>query len=196
MVFKIKKFMLSIPLNLLYKNLRNYVSSLSYINGEVILYVKSNQVKQVIFFLKDHESCLYKLLIDIVVVDYPENFYRFKIIYNLCSVKYSIRIKVITHVNETTPLLSLTQLFKNSCWLEREAWDMYGIFFENHPDLRRILTDYGFEGYPLRKDFPLSGYKEVRYDDSQKRILLEPLEMTQEFRIFTFKNPWKDIDKI
>jgi NADH-quinone oxidoreductase subunit C len=182
--------MLALPLNSLYKILKHHVNCIHYNFGEVIIEVKKKEVKKVIFFLKDHENCLYKLLIDIIIVDFPENKNRFKIIYNLCSIKYNLRIKLISFISEINSLDSITVSFKNAGWLEREIWDMYGIYFESHPDLRRILTDYGFEGYPLRKDFPLSGYKEIRYDDSQKRIISEPLEMSQEFRVFTFHSPW------
>lgn len=183
--------MLTLSLNSLYKFLKPHVFCVYYNFGEVIFEVNYTKIKKVLHFLKDHENCLYKLLIDIVVIDFPENSHRFKVIYNLCSIKYNIRIKVVTTINEIILLESITCLYKNAGWMEREIWDMYGIYFESHPDLRRILTDYGFEGYPLRKEFPLSGFKEVRYDDSQKRVLLEPLEMSQEFRVFTFNNPWE-----
>jgi NADH:ubiquinone oxidoreductase subunit C len=131
------------------------------------------------------------MLIDILVVDYPGKEKRFSLIYCLLSLKYNVRIKVKISVDELTPVNSISNIYKSSCWMEREVWDMNGIFFENHPDLRRILTDYGFEGYPLRKDFPLSGYTEVRYDDSQKRVLSESLEMSQEYRVFNFNSSWE-----
>jgi NADH-quinone oxidoreductase subunit C len=184
--------MFALSLNSLYKILKHHVICIYYNFGEVVIEVDHTKLKKVIAFLKDHENCLYKLLVDIVVIDFPENPSRFKIVYLLCSVKYNLRIKVVTRVDEITPVKSITDLYKNAGWLEREAWDMYGTYFEGHPDLRRILTDYGFEGYPLRKDFPLSGYKEVRYDDSQKRVIFEPLEMSQEFRVFTFNSPWEN----
>lgn len=184
--------MFALLLNSLYKMLKHHVNCMYYNFGEVIIEVDHTKMKEMINFLKDHENCLYKLLVDIVVIDFPENPYRFKVVYNLCSVKYNVRIKLITTVDEINPLDSITSLYKNAGWMEREVWDMYGIYFEAHPDLRRILTDYGFEGYPLRKDFPLAGYKEVRYDDSQKRVILEPLEMSQEFRVFTFNSPWEE----
>ncbi|YP_001874777.1 NADH dehydrogenase subunit 9 (mitochondrion) [Hemiselmis andersenii] len=182
--------MFALSLNSLYKILKYSVICIYYNFGEVVIEVEYNKLKKVIAFLKGHENCLYKLLVDIVVIDCPENPLRFKIVYLLCSVKYNLRIKVVTRVDEITPVSSITDLYKNAGWMEREGWDMYGIYFEGHPDLRRILTDYGFEGYPLRKDFPLSGYKEVRYDDSQKRVIFEPLEMSQEFRIYQFTSPW------
>lgn len=179
-----------IPLNSLYKILKHHVNCIYYNFGEVIIEVDYKQIKKIIFFLKDNENCLYKLLVDIVIIDFPENFNRFKIIYNFCSIKYNIRLKLISFISEINQPHSITNSYKNAGWMEREIWDMFGIYFLGHPDLRRILTDYGFQGYPLRKDFPLAGYKETRYDDSQKRIISESLEMTQEFRVFTFHSPW------
>jgi len=144
-------------------------------------------------FLKNDEDCLYKLLIDIFVVDYFESENRFEIIYSLLSVKYNVRIKLKSRIDEFTPVASIVNLYPNGNWIEREIWDMHGIFIDEHPDLRRILTDYGFEGYPLRKDFPLSGYIESRYDESQKRVISESLELSQELRIFNFNSPWENL---
>ena len=124
-------------------------------------------------------------------VDYSTKENSFELIYCLLSTKYNSRIKVKTFVDEFTPVESIVDLYQSANWLEREVWDMNGIYIEQHPDLRRILTDYGFEGYPLRKDFPLSGYTEVRYDDSQKRVISEPIELSQEFRVFNFNSPWE-----
>jgi len=132
----------------------------------------------------------FKQLIDISTVDYPERGNRFEVIYHLLSIKYSKRISIRTFTDELMPLQSMCALFSSSNWSEREAWDMMGIFFKGHPDLRRILTDYGFSGYPLRKDFPLSGYLEVRYDDSDKHIRYEPIELAQEFRNYDYLSPW------
>ena len=159
--------------------------------NDLILETTVNNLEKTLFFLRDHEGCLFKMLIDILVVDYPGKEKRFSLIYCLLSLKYNVRIKVKVSVDELTPVNSISNIYKSSCWMEREVWDMNGIFFENHPDLRRILTDYGFEGYPLRKDFPLSGYTEVRYDDSQKRVLSESLEMSQEYRVFNFNSSWE-----
>lgn len=184
--------MLNSSLAFLYRLLKDHVHSIYYSCGDVIIEADHSNVKKIIYFLKDHENCLYKLLIDIIVVDFPENQARFKVVYSLCSIKFNARIKVVTSVDELTPLASITDLYKNANWMEREVWDMYGLYFAFHPDLRRILTDYGFEGYPLRKDFPLSGFKETRYDDSQKRVVFEALEMSQEFRAFTFNSPWEE----
>lgn len=184
--------MLHLALNSLYAILKQHIHCIYLSSCEIVIELDHDKLVSVLTFLKDHENCFYKLLIDIVVIDFPENKKRFSIIYNICSVKYKSRLKVVTQVDEITPLYSMTGLYKNANWLEREVFDMYGIYFESHPDLRRILTDYGFEGYPLRKDFPLTGFKEVRYDDSQKRVLFESLEMSQEFRTFTFNSPWAE----
>ena len=158
--------------------------------GELTITVPYSKIFQVIQFLRDNTSCQYRTIIDICAVDYPERENRFEVVYNLLSITYNTRIRVKTSINEITPLESITPLFKGADWLEREAWDFYGVFFSNHPDLRRILTDYGFEGHPFRKDFPLSGYVEVRYDEIQKRVVCEPIELSQEYRDFGFASPW------
>lgn len=137
----------------------------------------------------------YKVLMDVTAVDYPSRPLRFEVVYNLLSVQYNARIRIKTSINEVNPLGSSTQVYSSAGWWEREVWDMFGIFFSNHPDLRRILTDYGFQGHPLRKDFPLTGYVEVRYDDSEKRVITESLELTQEFRFFDFSSPWEQLEK-
>jgi NADH/F420H2 dehydrogenase subunit C len=142
-------------------------------------------------------NCQYKVLTAITGTDYPERIDRFEVSYELLSLKFNNRLRVKTSINEVGSLESITKVYSSANWWEREIWDMFGIFFSNHPDLRRILTDYGFEGYPLRKDFPLSGYVEVRYDDTVKRVVCEPLELAQEFRSFNFESPWsKSIDQI
>jgi NADH dehydrogenase (ubiquinone) Fe-S protein 3 len=141
--------------------------------------------------LKYHTNTRFQVLIDICGVDYPSRKQRFEVVYNLLSIQYNSRIRVQTSVDEITPICSAVNIFPSAGWWEREVWDMFGVYFSNHPDLRRILTDYGFEGHPLRKDFPLSGYVEVRYDDSEKRVVSEPIEMTQEFRYFDFASPWE-----
>jgi NADH-quinone oxidoreductase subunit C len=127
-------------------------------------------------------------------VDFLTKNYRFSVIYDLLSLTYNSRLRLKVFTNELQSLPSSVKIFINANWWEREVWDMHGVYIEQHPDLRRILTDYGFEGYPLRKDFPLSGYNEVRYDESQKRVIYEPVELTQEFRVFHFYSPW-EIDK-
>ena len=170
---------------------KNYQSSITLEKNDFVLETNIDHLQNILFFLKDHEGCLFKTLIDILVIDYPERDKRFSLIYCLLSIKYNVRIRVKVLLDELTSVPSITNIYKSACWMEREVWDMNGIFFDNHPDLRRILTDYGFEGYPLRKDFPLSGYIEVRYDDSQKRVISESIEMSQEYRVFSFKSSWE-----
>lgn len=141
-------------------------------------------------FLKHHISFQFKILSCISGIDFLGKDYRFCVSYDLLSITFSQRVRIKTFVNEIMPIFSITPVFINSNWWEREIWDLYGIFFENHPDLRRILSDYGFEGYPMRKDFPLYGYIELRYDENHKRIVAEPVEFAQEFRFFDFETPW------
>jgi len=166
-----------------------------YHRNEVILYVYPEFSIPFLCFLRDHMNTQYKVLIDVTAVDYPSRPLRFEVVYNLLSVQHNARIRIKTCVDETKPLRSSTGVFSSAGWWEREVWDMFGIFFSSHPDLRRILTDYGFQGHPLRKDFPLTGYVEVRYDDSEKRVITESLELTQEFRLFDFSSPWEQIEK-
>ena len=170
---------------------KKYDSVINLEKNDLVLETNLSNLQSILFFLRDNEACLFKTLIDILAIDYPEKNKRFSIIYCLLSIKYNVRIRIKVFLYELTPVPSITNIYKSACWMEREVWDMNGIFFENHPDLRRILTDYGFEGYPLRKDFPLSGYTEVRYDDSQKRVISESIEMTQEYRVFNFKSSWE-----
>lgn len=160
--------------------------------NELELLIHPVGVIPVLQFLKDHHSCQFACCTDITAIDVPSRIYRFELIYNLLSIRYNSRIRVKTYTDELTPIDSATELYKNANWLEREVWDMYGIFFQNHPDLRRIMTDYGFQGHPQRKDFPQSGYIEVRYDDEKKRLVREPVEFAQEFRRFDLSNPWEN----
>jgi NADH-quinone oxidoreductase subunit C len=139
---------------------------------------------------------LFEVLIDICGVDYPARSERFDVVYHLLSPRRNLRIRVKVTTDEDRPVPSLVDVFPAANWFEREAYDMYGILFSGHPDLRRILTDYGFEGYPLRKDFPLTGYVEVRYDDEQKRVVYEPVRLNQEFRSFDFESPWEGADYV
>ncbi|XP_059615071.1 NADH dehydrogenase [ubiquinone] iron-sulfur protein 3, mitochondrial [Phlebotomus argentipes] len=159
--------------------------------NELEVLVSPEGVLPVLQFLKDHHNCQFTNLTDIAGMDVPCRKYRFEIIYNLLSLRYNSRIRVKTYTDELTPIDSCNDIFKAANWYEREIWDMYGVFFANHPDLRRILTDYGFEGHPQRRDFPLSGYVEVRYDDEKKRVVVEPLELAQEFRRFDLSAPWE-----
>lgn len=162
---------------------------------ETIIYVYPEYLLSLLYFLRDNMNTQYKTLMDITAVDYPNRNLRFEVVYNLLSVEYNSRIRIKTCVDEITPVNSSTEAFSCAGWWEREVWDMFGVFFTGHPDLRRILTDYGFQGHPLRKDFPLTGYTEVRYDDSEKRVITESLELTQEFRYFDFSSPWDQIEK-
>ena len=172
-----------------------WISQATVQKNEISLSISPQYVLPFFTFLKDHTQTQYKVLIDITAVDYPSREQRFEVVYNLLSLHHNSRLRIKTSVDEITPVDSLVSLYNSANWWERETWDMFGIFFANHPDLRRILTDYGFEGHPLRKDFPLSGFVEVRYDDSEKRVLTEPLEMTQEFRSFDFASPWELLEK-
>jgi NADH/F420H2 dehydrogenase subunit C len=164
-------------------------------NDELVLVVDKKYIKAVLFFLRDNTNCQYKILTSIAGVDYPEREQRFEVAYDLLSLKYNHRIRVKVFTDEYTPVDSTVPIYNASSWWEREVWDLYGVFFTDHPDLRRILTDYGFEGHPMRKDFPLSGYTEVRYDDSKKRVVCEPLVLTQEYRNFDFASPWTQAPK-
>lgn len=141
-------------------------------------------------FLKQHINLQCKQLMDITAVDFPTRKNRFHVVYNLLSIEHNCRIRVKTKIDALSPIASVSSVFHCAAWYEREVWDMFGVFFFSHPDCRRILTDYGFKGHPLRKDFPLSGYVEVRYDDSEKRVISEPVELSQEFRLFDFSSPW------
>ena len=131
-----------------------------------------------------------------VAVDYPEREERFSVVYHLLSVSQNQRIRVKVTTNEDTPVPSVSGVYSSAGWFERETWDLYGIFFSDHPDLRRLLTDYGFDGHPLRKDFPLTGYVEVRYDDAKKRVVYEPVSLTQDFRSFDFMSPWEGMTTV
>ena len=142
-------------------------------------------------FLKDNDICQFRQLTDIAGVDFPERLNRFDIVYHFLSFKNNIRIRVKTEISENSAIQSITQLFPAANWFEREAFDMYGIQFTDHPDLRRILTDYGFEGYPLRKDFPLTGNVEVRYDEIEKKVIYEPVKLQQDYRNFDIQSPWE-----
>ena len=160
------------------------------IKGEWIIIILSRHVPFIFKFLQKHINTRFTLLSSIAGVDFLGKDYRFSIVYDLLSTLYVQRLRVKVFVNELTSLPSITPIFINANWWEREVWDLYGIFFEKHPDLRRILSDYGFEGYPMRKDFPLYGYIELRYDENHKRIVSEPVEFSQEFRFFDFETPW------
>ncbi len=159
--------------------------------GELTVTVEASQVARVMKFLRDDSNCLFKMLIDICGVDYPDREPRFDAVYHLLSLKHNYRIRVKAPVAENAAVPSVVGVYSSAGWFEREAYDMYGIFFDGNPDLRRLLTDYGFEGHAFRKDFPLTGYVEVRYDEAQKRVVYEPVRLAQEFRTFDFLSPWE-----
>jgi NADH-quinone oxidoreductase subunit C len=163
---------------------------------ELVLQAKPENIIRLLNFLKDNPGTEFKQLVDLTVVDYPERPQRFEIIYNLLSLSHNERIIVKIMADEDKSIPSVTSVFSCANWLEREIWDMFGIKFKNHPDLRRILTDYGFEGHPLRKDFPLTGHVEVRYDDEKKRVVYEPVHLHQEFRSFDYLSPWEGTDYV
>ena len=160
-------------------------------NSELTLRADGARIVATLTFLRDDPKCLFEVLIDICGVDYPEREKRFDVVYHLLSPRLNQRIRVTIAADEVTPVPSVNDIFPAANWFEREAYDMYGIRFSGHPDLRRLLTDYGFQGYPLRKDFPLTGHVEVRYDDEQKRVVYEPVKLTQDFRTFDFESPWE-----
>ena len=163
---------------------------------EVCLNVKRESILAVLRFLRDDAQCNYKQLVDICGADYPQRPERFDIVYNLLSLTNNNRIRLKVETDENTPVDSATAVFSSAGWFEREVWDFYGVYFNNHPDLRRILTDYGFEGHPLRKDFPLTGYVELRYDEQLRRVVYEPVKLTQDFRRFDFLSPWEGMTDI
>jgi NADH-quinone oxidoreductase subunit C len=160
-------------------------------HGQLTITIVREQIVAVVRRLRDDDGCRFEVLIDICGVDYPERERRFDVVYHLLSVRRNLRLRIKLETDETTPVPSVVEVFPAANWFEREAYDMYGILFSGHPDLRRLLTDYGFQGYPLRKDFPLTGYVEMRYDDEQKRIVYEPVKLIQEFRSFDFESPWE-----
>ena len=164
--------------------------------GELILTVNQDSIVRVLNFLRDDSACQFKVLIDICGVDYPERDPRFEVVYQLLSPAQNQRLMVKVRANADTPVPSATGIFSSAGWFEREVWDLFGISFSGHLDLRRILTDYGFDGHPLRKDFPLTGHVEVHYDDEQKRVVYKPVKLVQEFRSFDFLSPWEGIQQL
>ncbi|HMI96301.1 MAG TPA: NADH-quinone oxidoreductase subunit C [Micropepsaceae bacterium] len=164
-------------------------SSLAF--GELTLTAETNDIVRVLAYLRDDPECAFTILIDICGVDYPNRPRRFDVVYHLLSIAKNRRIRIKIETEEMASVPSVVSVYSAADWFEREAFDMYGILFTGHPDLRRILTDYGFTGYPLRKDFPLTGYVEVRWDDEQKRVVYEPVRLVQEFREFDFLSPWE-----
>ncbi|MDZ4841899.1 MAG: NADH-quinone oxidoreductase subunit C [Hyphomicrobium aestuarii] len=164
--------------------------------GETTITVSASQIVDVIRILRDDERCQFEVLIDLAGVDYPARGKRFEVVYHLLSPRLNQRLRVKLEADDVTPVPSIIDVHPSANWYEREAYDMFGILFSGHPDLRRLLTDYGFSGYPLRKDFPLTGHVEVRYDDEKKRVVYEPVKLTQDFRTFDFESPWEGVDYV
>ena len=170
------------------------VKDLSIVGDKLVAIVDREDIAKLLVFLRDDVNCQFKQLMDICGVDYPERPQRFEVVYNLLSLVHNNRVTVKVMLEDNSSIPSVSKVFSSADWWEREIWDLFGIFFSGHPDLRRILTDYGFDGHPLRKDFPLSGYVEVRYDDAQKRVVYEPVKLTQEYRDFDFLSPWEGMN--
>lgn len=182
--------------NLVSSALPDDVLGTDVVHGELIVRVRAAAIARTLTFLRDETACLFKVLVDICGVDYPEREERFEVVYNLLSLRHNQRIRVKVTTDEMTPVPSVVSVFSAAGWYEREVWDLYGVMFSENPDLRRIMTDYGFEGHPLRKDFPLTGHVEVRYDDEQKRVVYEPVQLTQDFRTFDFLSPWEGAEYV
>lgn len=182
----------------LLKSIPNFIQRIFLNHNDIIIYTDERFLLNLLIFLKNHTYCQFNVFTDLLVVDYPNKKFRFEVIYNLLSTHFNKRIIIKVEANQLTFIPSATKIFPGINWYEREAWDMFGIAFDSHPDLRRILTDYGFEGYPLRKDFPLTGFVETRYSETQKKIILEPVSLSQEYRKFSlFSGDWpKDQFKI
>jgi NADH-quinone oxidoreductase subunit C len=171
--------------------LKEAVTSATVAYGELTLEAPAQHIVEVLAFLRDDPNCRFLVLIDLCGVDYPKRARRFDVVYHLLSMHQNQRIRVKVETDEATPVPSVAGVYPCADWFEREAFDMYGIFFSDHPDLRRLLTDYGFVGHPFRKDFPLTGYVEVRWDDLEKRVVYEPVKLIQDFRSFDFMSPWE-----
>lgn len=179
------------------ESLEDAITAQSFAHGELMLEARRDAILDVLQFLRDDRECAFKILVDICGVDYPERGEeRFEVVYNLLSLTQNQRVRVKLRTSEDVPVPSAIGVFSTAGWLEREVWDMYGVYFAGHPDLRRILTDYGFEGHPQRKDFPLTGYVELRYDDELRRVVYEPVKLTQEFRTFDFLSPWEGMTEV
>ena len=176
---------------LINSELSSKVKSSSIINDELLIEVDEKNIVDIVQFLKSNENCKFKQLIDIAGVDYPDNEKRFELVYLFLSHENNLRIKLLIKFETDQSINSLTKIFPSANWMEREVFDMYGIKFKNHPDLRRILTDYGFKGHPLRKDFPLTGFNEVRYSEKDKKVIYEPVKLEQNYRNFDFESPWE-----
>lgn len=173
------------------------VKSHSFEHGELILIAETSEIKKILNFLRDDKECQCQLLMDITGVDFPDRIKdRFEVVYQLLSLRHNHRIRIKIAANEETLVPSVVEIYSSALWFEREVWDMYGVMFDGNPDLRRILTDYGFEGHPQRKDFPLTGYVELRYDEELKRVVYEPVKLTQDFRSFDYLSPWEGLTDV
>ena len=181
---------------LINSELSSKIQKSNILNEELLIEVEEINLLDVVQFLKSNEDCKFKQLIDIAGVDYPENEKRFELVYLFLSHEKNLRIKVLIRFQIEQSIISLTKIFPSANWMEREVFDMYGIKFKNHPDLRRILTDYGFKGHPLRKDFPLTGFNEVRYSEKDKKVIYEPVKLEQNYRNFDFESPWEGTNYI
>ena len=199
-LLKDKRYMINNNLQTLEKlinsELANKVKFSKINNNELLFEINKEDILEVIQFLKSNDKCKFKQLIDIVGVDYPEDERRFRLIYLFLSHEYNLRIKLLIKIGEKQSIPSIVKIFPSANWMEREVFDMYGIKFNNHPDLRRILTDYGFKGHPLRKDFPLTGFNEVRYSEKDKKVIYEPVKLEQNYRNFDFESPWEGTNYI
>ena len=173
------------------KLLTNLAERVQSINGQLVYRCELDKLFETLVLLKNTETLNFSQLTDLTAVDYPDRLKRFELVYQLLSIENNKRVRIICSIDDGQIVPSITSIYKSAEWPEREVWDMYGLFFSDHPDLRRLLTDYGFEGHPLRKDFPLTGYVEARYDDIEKRVAYQPVQLTQEYRDFDFLSPWE-----
>lgn len=178
------------------ESLEGAVEAHDFIRGELVIVAQADKIQQVLQFLRDDKECAFDTLIDVCGVDYPDREKRFDVVYILLSTSQNQRIRVKVRAAEEESIPSVTSIFSTAGWLEREVWDMYGVYFDGHTDLRRILTDYGFEGHPQRKDFPLTGYVELRYDEEQCRVMYQPVELVQDYRVFDSVSPWEGMTDV
>lgn len=178
------------------EKLEGFVTRYEFMQDELVLHARRDHIGRILNYLRDDKECRCESLVDITAVDYPQRAERFDVVYNLLSLRHNHRIRVILTTSPETMVQTVTHIYKSAGWLEREVWDMYGILFDGHEDLRRILTDYGFEGHPQRKDFPLTGYVELRYDEELKRVVYEPVKLTQDFRNFDYLSPWEGMTDV
>lgn len=174
-------------------NVKLLASEIAY--GELALSCTASDITKLLTFLRDDETCQFVQLIDLCGADYPHRVERFEVVYHLLSLRHNMRIRIKIRTSEATPVPSVMDVFPSACWFEREVWDMYGVFFSGNTDLRRILTDYGFDGHPLRKDFPLTGFVEMRYSEEEKRVVYEPVQLNQAYRSFDFLSPWEGMNR-